>query len=203
MLQREVPRLILASGSASRRALLEAAGLCFETRIPDVDEAPVKAAALAGGAEAEDAALILAERKAERIARDELGALVVGADQILVCEGVWFDKPPDIAAARTQLESLRGRTHRLATAAVCMQDGQRVWHAVASPRLTMRPFSADFLDSYLLAEGEHVLGSVGSYRLEGPGVHLFEQVTGEHAAILGLPLLALLDFLRQQGVLLA
>jgi septum formation protein len=84
-----------------------------------------------------------------------------------------------------------------------MQDGQRVWHAVASPRLTMRPFSADFLDSYLLAEGEHVLGSVGSYRLEGPGVHLFEQVTGEHAAILGLPLLALLDFLRQQGVLLA
>jgi septum formation protein len=201
MLQRDAPRLVLASGSASRRALLQAAGLRFETRAPGVDEAAVKTAARIEGTGAEQAALLLAELKAAQVARNEPGALVIGADQILVCRGIWFDKPADIQDARAQLEALRGETHRLATAAVCMLDGRRVWHYVATPHLTMRAFTDTFLAAYLDAEGDGVLGSVGCYRLEGLGAHLFEHVDGEHAAILGLPLLPLLGFLRQYAVL--
>ena len=127
---------------------------------------------------------------------------MIGADQLLVCEGRWFDKPPDMVAARAQLLALRGRPHELMTAMVCWRGGQRVWQHLARPRLTMRGFSDAFLDAYLALEGEAVLGSVGAYRLEGPGVQLFDAVEGEHSAILGLPLLPLLDFLRGHGVLL-
>jgi septum formation protein len=201
MLQRDSPGLVLASGSAARRALLQAAGLRFETRTPSVDEAAVKTAARLEGTGAEQAALMLAELKAAQVACNEPGALVIGADQILVCGRTWFDKPADIEAAQAQLEALRGDTHRLATAAVCVLDGRCVWHHVASPHLTMRAFSDTFLTAYLDAEGDRVLGSVGCYRLEGLGVHLFEQVDGNHAAILGLPLLPLLRFLRQYAVL--
>jgi len=127
--------------------------------------------------------------------------VVIGADQILVCEDGWFDKPDSITAAREQLLRLRGRLHVLATAVVCQQGEQRVWHHVVRPRLTMRRFSDAFLDDYLAAQGEEVTSTVGAYRLEGLGIHLFERVEGEHSAILGLPLLPLLDFLRQHGVL--
>lgn len=129
-------------------------------------------------------------------------ALVIGADQILVCDGTWFDKPADVATARTQLSALRGRTHVLATATVCCQAGQRRWRHVAKPRLTMRPFSDAFLDAYLAAEAADLTSTVGAYRLEGSGIHLFNRVAGAHDAILGLPLLPLLGFLRRTGVLL-
>ena len=146
--------------------------------------------------------MLLAEAKAARIARRHPGALVIGADQMLVCEGRWFDKPPDMATARAQLLALRGRPHELMTAMVCWRGGQRIWQHLARPRLVMREFSEAFLDAYLAAEGEAVLGSVGAYRLEGPGIQLFASVEGEHSAILGLPLLPLLGFLRQHGVLI-
>lgn len=201
MLQHANPPLVLASASTSRRALLRASGLHFDIRPADIDEAALKHAAQAEAASAEAAALRLAHAKAAHIAAAEPDALVLGADQILVCDGVWFDKPPDLAAARAQLQTLRGRTHVLATAIVCHRGNARLWQHIAQPRLTMRAFSDDFLDAYLALEGDHVLGSVGAYRLEGPGVHLFAAVEGDHAAILGLPLLPLLAFLREAGVL--
>ncbi|HEY1930636.1 MAG TPA: Maf family protein [Acetobacteraceae bacterium] len=202
MLQHSTPRLVLASASTSRRALLDAAGLRFVTHPADIDEAALKRAAQAEAASAETAALRLAHAKAAHVAVSEPDALVIGADQILVCDGIWFDKPPDRAAARTQLQTLRGSTHVLATAVVCHRGDVRLWQHIVLPRLTMRTFSDDFLDAYLALEGDHVLGSVGAYGLEGLGVHLFEAVEGDHAAILGLPLLPLFAFLRRIGVLL-
>lgn len=199
-LQAEAPALVLASQSQARLAVLRAAGLVVEAVPARVDEAAVKAAGLAEAAAPEDVAVLLAGMKAERVGRARPEALVIGADQILVCEDVWYDKPADVAAARAQLLALRGRAHRLVTAVVCHRDGQRVWQHVASPRLVMRDFSTAFLDAYLAAEGAAVCASVGAYRLEGLGVHLFAAITGEHAAILGLPVLALLDYLRQCGV---
>ncbi len=202
-LQAEAPRLVLASASAARRAVLAAAGLHVEAVAAAVDEAAIKEAAQAEAIPPADAALMLADAKAERIARRDPEALVIGCDQLLVCDGQWFDKPADTAAARLQLLALRGRSHQLVTAIVCHRHGQRIWQHVAVPRLTMRAISDPFLDAYLALEGEHVTQSVGAYRIEGPGVQLFSKVEGEHAAILGLPLLALLGFLRQHGVLLA
>ena len=205
-LQADAPALVLASASAARRAVLEAAGLRFEALAAAVDEAAIKEAARAEGIPAADAALMLAEAKARRIAARRPEALVIGCDQILVLpepDGAdrWFDKPEDGAAARAHLLALRGRTHQLVTAVLCWRGGRRVWQHVAVPRLTMRPFSEAFLDAYLALEGEAVTATVGAYRLEGPGVQLFDAVEGEHAAILGLPLLSLLGFLRQHGVL--
>ncbi len=201
MIQREAPAVILATASAARQAVLAAAGLRFTAEAAAVDEAAIKESAKAEGIPPGEAAMLLAEAKAQRIARRHPEALVIGADQLLVCDGRWFDKPPDMAAARAQLLALRGRPHELMTAMVCWRGGQRAWQHLARPRLTMREFSEEFLDAYLVAEGEAVLGSVGAYRLEGIGVQLFSAVEGEHGAILGLPLLPLLGFLRQHGVL--
>lgn len=180
--------------------LLTSAGLAFEARAAPVDEEAIKAAAQADGLAASDAAMLLAGMKASRIRDPE--ALVIGADQILVCEGRWFGKPRDLAEARRHLLALRGRAHTLETAVVCRRDGQEIWRHLARPRLVMRAFSDAFLDAYCAAEGEALLGSVGAYRLEGLGLQLFDAVNGEHAAILGLPLLPLTGFLRQHGVLL-
>ena len=202
-LQRETPPLILASGSASRRALLLAAGLAFEAVTPLVDEDSVKHSARAEGASVDEVALLLASLKTERVARTRQDAVVIGADQILVCDGEWFDKPANPAEAASHLRRLRGRSHVLVTAVVCQRGLTPLWHHVATPRLTMRSFSDAFLDAYLRAEGDAVLSSVGAYRLEGSGVHLFDGIDGEYSAILGLPLLALLGFFRQNGVLLA
>lgn len=206
MLQAEAPRLVLASSSATRRGLLERAGLRFEARAAAVDEAAIKAAAQAEGIPAADAAVMLAEAKAERVARREPEALVLGCDQLLVCpmdDGTarWFDKPKGPEAARDQLRALRGRRHELVTATVAWRGGARVWGDVTVPRLTMREFSDAFLDAYLAAEGEALSASVGAYRLEGLGMHLFSRVEGEHSAVLGLPLIPLLGFLRGHGVL--
>ncbi|MBP0466285.1 septum formation protein Maf [Roseomonas sp. PWR1] len=202
MIQAEDPPLILASASGARRAVLEGAGLRFTAQAAAVDEATIKESAQAEGIPPADAALILADAKAERIARRAPDALVIGCDQLLVCDGAWFDKPADAEAARDHLRRLRGKSHDLVTAIVCHRHGGRVWQHVATPRLAMRAFSDAFLDAYLALEGEQVTQSVGAYRLEGPGVQLFSRVQGEHAAILGLPLLPLLDFLRQHRVLM-
>jgi septum formation protein len=202
MLQAAAPRLILASASVSRQALLTAAGLAFESIAARVDEDAVKQAARAEDAGADETALLLASLKAERIARTRPDALVIGADQILVCDGVWFDKPADLAEAGEHLRRLRGRRHQLVTAVVCQRGDRPVWQHVATPVLTMRGFSDAFLAAYLTAEGNGLLSSVGAYRLEGLGVHLFDRIEGEHSAILGLPLLALFGFLRQHEVLL-
>ncbi len=198
-LQSSAPALILASQSAARAAILHDAGLAFSQRPARIDEGAIKAAMRGDGAEA--CALTLAGLKAARI-RDR-AALVIGADQLLVCGDAWFDKPLDRAAARAQLRHLRGQSHDLVTATVCYRGGQEIWRHVARPRLLMRPFSDAFLEIYLDAEGDAVLSSVGAYRLERLGIHLFDHVEGERSAIMGLPLLPLLGFLRQHGVLTA
>lgn len=201
-LQALTPPLLLASASASRKALLEQAGLRFTAQPAHIDEAEIKRAGQTEGATPEAVALLLAELKARRIAQRDPQALVIGSDQLLVCEGRWFDKPPSLDAARAHLQALRGRAHVLVTAVVCQRGDQRLWHHIARPALTMRQFSDAFLDAYLASEGEALTATVGAYRLEGLGAHLFDRVEGEHAAILGLPLLPLLGFLRQHGVLL-
>jgi septum formation protein len=201
-LQAPAPRLILASQSTARAALLRDAGLHFEALPARIDEIAVKQGAQAKGALPGDTAVLLAELKAQRLAQKHPEALVIGADQLLVCDGIWFDKPADINAAEGQLRALRGRMHTLVTAVVCQRRDRRVWHHIARPRLTMRDFSDAFLAEYLALEGEAVCMSVGAYRLEGPGVHLFDQIEGEHSAILGLPMIPLLGFLRQHGVVM-
>lgn len=193
---------MLASGSATRAGLLCAAGIAFETASPGVDEAAVKESARADGLEPAECALLLAEMKARRISERRPGALVIGADQILVCGERWFDKPDGREAAREQLRVLAGARHSLVTATVALRGGVRVWQHLATPRLAMRALTDDAIEAYLDAAGEAVTRSVGAYQVEGLGVRLFAAIEGEHATVLGLPLLPLLGFLRQHGVLL-
>jgi septum formation protein len=192
--------LILASASPSRRQMLANAGLVFEVVPSSVDEDEVKRSLLAERASARDLATTLAEMKAVAVSRRHPGALVIGADSTLACDGTLFDKPPTLAAARTQLQALRGRTHELVSAAVVARDGVRIWQAAQAGRLAMRPFSDAFLDAYLARAGEAICGSVGAYHLEGLGAHLFSRVDGDFFTILGLPLLPLLVFLADHGI---
>lgn len=195
--------LVLASASAARARLLDASGIEALRDPAALDEAPIKEESRHAGRSAADCAARLAEAKARRVAARHPGALVLGADQLLDCEGQWFDKPRDRAEACAQLQALRGRTHELATSAALLRDGKLVWRAVERPRLTMRDFSNAFLDRYLDLMGERVLTTGGGYEIEGLGVQLMAHIEGDYFAILGLPLLKLLDFLRREGALAA
>lgn len=191
--------IVLASGSATRQNMAAAAGIAFEVRTAPVDEAAIKEAMRQETDDPAEVAITLAEMKAMRVSARLPGRLVIGADQMLDCDGVWYDKPADAAQARAQLQALRGHTHRLSSAVVAVRDGRRLWHHVAAARLTMRAFTEDFLDHYLDQAGPAVLASVGAYQLEGLGAQLFSAIAGDHFTILGLPLLPLLDFLRENG----
>lgn len=193
--------IVLASGSATRRVLLENAGVAVAIDVAAVDEDAVKQAMREETNHPGRVAEVLAELKAMRVSKRHPGAIVLGADQMLDCDGVWFDKPADKAAARAQLAALNGKTHRLTSAAVMVRDGQVIWHHTESAKLTMRRCSDAFLDSYVDKAGDAVLASVGAYQLEGLGAQLFMLVQGDHFTILGLPLLAVLDFLRHNGEL--
>jgi septum formation protein len=203
MLQNPDTRLILASASPSRQSLLRQAGLEVESIPAHVDEAAVKEAAKADGWEPAELALALAELKAQRISAKFPAALVIGADQLLVCGEDWFDKPADIAEAARHLTRLAGQTHQLVTAVCVYRGSAMVWHHVVTPSLTMRRLSPAFIADYLKAEGETVCSSVGAYRLEALGSHLFSRIEGDFFTILGLPMLPLLDYLRQTGALLS
>jgi len=193
--------LILASTSPARAAMLRAAGVTFHAIPAAIDESAIKRQSRAGGQDAIECAAALAEAKARAVAAGHPEAIVIGADQVLVADGKWFDKPEDPTAAADQLRRLRGRKHVLATAACAVRGVTVVWRATASPELTMRCFGDVFLGEYIAAEGEAVLGSVGAYRIEGRGAQLFKRIDGDYFAILGLPLLELLGFLRGRGLL--
>jgi len=194
------PSLILASASPSRRQLLTNAGLAFAVEPSGVDEDEVTRSLVAERASAQDIATTLAEMKAVRVSRRHGGAMVIGADSTLACEGRLFDKPITLEAARRQLEALGGRTHELCSSVVVAQNGARVWHASDRSLLTMRSFTGAFLDAYLARAGEAVCASVGAYQLEGLGVHLFRRIEGDYFTVLGLPLLPLLSFLAEHGI---
>ncbi len=193
--------MVLASSSAARARLLSAAGLAIETDPASIDEARLKAEGRAAGRGVDDCAGLLAEAKARAVAARHRGALVLGADQMLECGGAWFDKPANLEEARAQLEALNGTRHELVTAAAIVRDDAVLWRALERAHLTMRRFSDDFLDRYLAAMGRRVLATVGGYELEGLGAQLMARIEGDYFAILGLPLLPLLDFLRGAGAL--
>jgi septum formation protein len=194
--------LVLASQSASRRALLTAADIPFEAMSPGVDEEAAKEALRADGLDARALADALAELKALRVSRRLSGALVLGCDQTLALDdGAMIDKAVDRADAARILALLSGRTHYLHSAAVIAHDGVPVWRHIERVRMTMRPLSPDFITAYLDREWENCRWCVGCYRIEGPGAQLFAKIEGSQFAIQGLPLLPLLDFLRLRGLL--
>ena len=193
--------IVLASVSASRRRLLSQTGIYFDTAKPPVDEAPIKARLKEGGASAADVAEALAESKANSVADILPGHYVIGADQMLECEGIWFDKPSSRDEARRHLQTLCGRTHQLVTAAVIAHEGRIIWRHVETAKMTMREFSDAFLEQYLDKAGPNVLRSVGAYELEGVGAQLFAKIEGDFLSILGLPVVPLLNALREAGAL--
>jgi septum formation protein len=200
-LWRAAEPLVLASQSAVRRAVLEGAGIPLEVVPADIDERGI--AAQAGLDDPGEIATLLAREKARAIAGRMPGRLVLGADQTLALGARAFSKPADLAAAREQLKVLRGTTHALHAAIALARDGAIVFEHRAVALLTMRDFSDDFLDSYLAVAGMVVTTSVGAYQVERTGIQLFERIDGDHFTIMGLPLLPLLDALRQQKFLVA
>jgi len=194
--------LVLASASRSRANLLSAAGVPFRVIPAHIDETALIGGLSAKAGEPAAIALGLAERKAVTVsAAVGAGALVLGADSVVVFGTELIGKCSDLAALRALLKRLAGHSHELISAAALVRDGTVLWRHAGHARLTMRPFSEDFLDAYLAAEGETVLSCVGGYRYEGPGAQLFEGVEGDFFTILGLPLLPVLAALRSQGIL--
>lgn len=182
--------------------MLADAGVAFEVEKPRVDEGAAKASLRHAGMKPRDQADALAELKALSVSRRR-GGLVLGADQMLALGEEAFDKPSSRSEAKAHLEALRGQTHVLMTAAVIVQDGVPIWRHVATPKLRMRMFSDAFLEDYLDRMGEAAFSSVGAYQLEGLGAQLFERVEGDYFAVLGLPLMELLAFLREHEVVMA
>lgn len=190
----------LASTSASRRALLASAGVEAEGVAPNVDEASFRATMRVNGLPVREQAMQLAELKAMRISAKRSG-LVIGGDQMLALGDAAFDKPADLDGARDHLRRLSGKSHILETAIVVCEDGAPVWRHLGRPKLTMRPLTEDFIETYVSTCGDALLSTVGAYQLEGLGSQLFTRIEGDYFSILGLPLLPLLDYLRIRKVL--
>jgi len=192
--------LILASQSASRTAMLSAAGVPFTAEPAHADEAALKAAM--AGARPRDLADALAELKALKVSARHPGALVLGSDSLAVLDdGSVLDKPTSREEARDHLRRMSGRHHDLVSAAVIAENGQAVWRVVDAARIVVRPLSDSFIETYLDAEWPAIAGCVGCYRIEGPGVQLFAKVSGSQFTVLGMPLLPVLDYLRTREVL--
>ena len=194
--------IVLASASMTRRRLLEGAGVRHIVTPSRVDEDEIKISLRAEGASGAEIAEVLAEAKAVYVARKHPDAMVLGADQVLECDGETFDKPVDRADALSQLRALRGRKHDLISYAVIVRGGARIWQAVDRATLEIRKDASDaFLESYLDSAGDDVFNGPGGYRIESLGAQLFSRIDGSHFTILGLPMMPLLDYLRANGVL--
>ena len=200
-LWRDPAPLILASTSATRRELLASAGLVCETLSPTVDERAVEAQCRSRGASPEEIALTLAREKALSVSVGRPESLVIGADQVLALGEKLYHKPQSRDDAARQIAELGGRSHHLHDGVAIARNGRVVAQFCDSATMTMRPLTTDEIDRYIALAGDSVLWSVGGYRLEGAGVHLFERVEGAHATVLGLPLLPLLTQLRRLGAL--
>jgi septum formation protein len=192
---------VLASTSSIRLQMLRSAGLTIEPVAPRVDEETARNALLAEGARPRDVADALAEMKARKVADRRPGDVVIGCDQVLECEGAIYSKPDTLEAARDHLRQLRGKSHRLLSAAVAYENSEPVWRHVAEARLTMHQISDDYLDDYLARNWESVRHSVGAYKIEEEGVRLFSAIAGDHFTILGLPLLPLLAWMGTRGMI--
>jgi septum formation protein len=199
------PRLVLASASKARAALLKEAGITAHQRPAKINEAIVRAEMEKDPTKVppSEVALELARVKALVISVRTRKASVIGADQVLEFQGEVLGKPADVAEAREQLLRLRGKSHFLHSAVCVARDGRVVWQHVDSAKLTMRAYSPKFVDDYLAVAGRAALSSVGGYQLEGPGIQLFSHIAGDYFTILGLPMLPLLDYLRRAGILKA
>lgn len=193
--------LILASTSPTRLAMLRAAGLDPTPIAPRVDEATIRDALTAEGASPRDIADALAEMKARKVAEKHPTSLVLGCDQVLALDRETFAKPETPDDARAHLRQLRGKTHKLLSAAVVYENAEPVWRHVSEARLTMHDFTDTYLDAYVQRNWDSIRHSVGGYKVEEEGIRLFTAITGDHFTILGLPLLPLLAYLRNRGMI--
>lgn len=192
---KQIPDLILASGSAARKAMLASVGITFTAKPADLNETEILNALLDENESPSVIALELAAAKALHIAAQNPEALVIGSDQILECEGKLLSKATNLDDARDKLKSLRGKTHRLISA-VCIARGEHIlWSLVDTASLHMRDFDDDFLEAYIKSDPDALLNCVGGYKIEGAGAWLFTHVQGDHYTIMGMPLLPLLDCL--------
>jgi septum formation protein len=194
-------RLVLASGSRFRKAMLEAAGVDIDVMPAEIDERAVEELLAGTGAGPEDVAQVLAEAKALDVSERQPGRLVLGCDQTLSLGEDLFHKPEDMEAARRHLLKLSGKTHQLNSAAVLARNGETIWRHVGIARLTMRQLDPGFVGRHLARVGPVALNSVGAYQIEGEGIQLFEKIEGDHFTIVGLPLMPLLKELRELGAI--
>lgn len=193
--------LILASSSPFRRMLMQNAGLAFECVPANVDERALEAPLEGGGASPDTVALVLAKAKAKEVSARSSGSLVIGCDQTMSLGDRVFHKPRDRQAAEDHLRALSGKTHRLNSAVVLARNGDILWEHISHAELTMRDLSADFIHRHVLRVGDKALASVGAYQLEGEGIQLFSAINGDYFTIIGLPMLPLLQQLREMGAI--
>ena len=194
-------KLVLASKSPFRSALLKNAGIEFSTASADINERAVEAPLYETGATPEEVAQVLAEAKALDVSEKNPGAVVIGCDQTLSLGDEIFHKPADMEAARRQLLKFSGKTHQLNSAVVLVKDGKTLWRHVSIARMTMRDLDPGFVGRYLGRVGDVALSSVGAYQVEGPGIQLFDKIEGDYFTIIGLPLLPLLAELRKEKLI--
>ena len=193
-------QLILASSSATRRKMLDDAGLVYQAINAGVDEDSLKDAARAEGLNTRDAATMLAEMKAVKISNQNPGAYVIGSDQLLDLNGEWFSKPENTSEAQSHLTKLSGKTHDLVTAAVIYRDGDRIWQDVSVPKISIRTLSEQDINNYITMMGEKITYTPGVYMIEDLGAQIISKIDGCPYAVLGLPLLEMLAFLRGHGL---
>ncbi|MBW8309624.1 MAG: Maf family protein [Candidatus Paracaedibacteraceae bacterium] len=196
------PSLILASQSFSRAQILEKAGISFQAKPSQVNEGEIKCQARERGWSIQETALVLARAKARAVTQFYPQDYIIGADQMMQCEGRWFDKAVSLHEATEQLQFMQAKTHILPSACVIFHGGQEIWSTVVTPELVVRPLSSDFIETYVRCLGDEILRSVGCYQVEGLGAQLFEEIKGDIFTIMGLPLLPLMAELRRLGILM-
>ncbi|MFS8047172.1 Maf-like protein [Rhizobium sp. BR 314] len=193
--------LILASSSPFRRMLMENAGLHFQAIAANIDERAIEAPLEKNGANPDAVALVLAKAKAKEVSDRFPNSLIIGSDQTMSLGEQVFHKPKSMADAENHLKTLSGKTHRLNSAMALARNGDIIWEHVSHANLTMRALSSDFIHRYLNRVGDKALSSVGAYQLEGEGIQLFSKIDGDYFTIIGLPMLPLLEKLRELGTI--